>query len=190
MKNKFKSFIYYWCWTIYHYLYLHFINQVPSRHLRLLYLRIFTKHIGKNTWIDMGVRLIGCNNISIGNYCHINSDVLIKSSIQIHIYNCVSISFGVKIIDGSHDVQSSDFAHSKAPIIIEDYVWIGANAVILKGVTLGEGSVVCAGAVVTKNVEPYTIVGGVPAKVIGDRNRGLSYKHFENLKGYRRIRFF
>lgn len=190
MKRKIKGFIYYWCWTLYHYLYLHFINQVPSRHVRLLYLRIFTKYIGKHTWIDMGARLIGCSNISIGDYCHINSQVLIKSSMSISIYNSVSISYGVKIIDDSHDVQSIDFAHRKAPIIIKDHVWIGANAIILKGVTLGEGSVVCAGAVVTKNVEPYTIVGGVPAKVIGKRNRDLNYKPFENLKGYMRMRFF
>ena len=56
-----------------------------------------------------------------------------------------------------------------SPIVIEDDVWIGHGAVILKGVTLGQGSIVAAAAVVTKNVSPYSIVGGIPAKPIGSR---------------------
>ena len=59
--------------------------------------------------------------------------------------------------------------------MIEDYVWVATRATVLPGVTIGEGAVVAAGAVVTKDVEPYTIVGGVPARSIGVRNRALSY---------------
>ena len=62
------------------------------------------------------------------------------------------------------------------PIVIDDYVWIGVGATILRGVHIGEGAVVCAGAVVVHDVLPYTVVGGVPAKKIGERNRGLDYK--------------
>ena len=60
-------------------------------------------------------------------------------------------------------------------IVINDYVWIGTRAMILPNVELGEGVVVCAGAVVTKNVSPYTIVGGVPAREIGKRSNNLNY---------------
>lgn len=58
---------------------------------------------------------------------------------------------------------------------IGDYAWISRRAVILPGVTIGEGAVVAAGAVVTKNVAPYTVVGGVPAKFVAERPRGLTY---------------
>ena len=136
----------------------------------------------------MRTRIRECSNLSIGDFCHINSDVFLSATGPINIGNCVSISYSVKLISGGHDVQSSDFAHVTSPIIIEDHVWIGANAMILKGVTIGKGAVISGEAVVTKNVEPYTIVGGVPAKVIGERNRNLSYKPFEELKGFRRIR--
>ena len=61
------------------------------------------------------------------------------------------------------------------PIYIDDYVWVGVGATILQNVTIGEGAVVCAGAVVNKNVGAYEIVAGVPAKKIGERKRDLRY---------------
>lgn len=67
-----------------------------------------------------------------------------------------------------------------------DHVWIGSNATILKGITIGEGAVVCAGAVVTKDVPSFTIVGGVPAKIIGKRNQGI-VRQVEILSGYKRF---
>lgn len=60
--------------------------------------------------------------------------------------------------------------------MIEDHAWIGARVIILPGVTVGEGAVVAAGAVVTRSVPPYAVVGGVPAKRIGERNRDLLYR--------------
>ena len=78
-------------------------------------------------------------------------------------------------MSGGHKVNSSTFEGEHLPIVINDYVWVGVSAVILKGVTIGEGAVIAAGAVVTKNVEPYSIMGGVPAVVIGHRNKELDY---------------
>lgn len=69
----------------------------------------------------------------------------------------------------SKDILIRKQQHIGGIIIIEDDVWIGSNAVILKDVKLGKGCVIAAGAVVTKDVEPYTIVGGVPAKKIAER---------------------
>ncbi|MFK1641101.1 DapH/DapD/GlmU-related protein [Bacteroides fragilis] len=66
--------------------------------------------------------------------------------------------------------------NKKKPVVIEDRVWIGPNAIILHSVTIGEGAVVAAGAVVTKDVPPFSIVGGIPAKVIGSRNSNLKYE--------------
>lgn len=60
--------------------------------------------------------------------------------------------------------------------VYDDRAWIGPNTIILHSVHIGEGAVVAAGAVVTKDVEPYTIVAGIPAKKVGDRNRDLKYE--------------
>jgi acetyltransferase-like isoleucine patch superfamily enzyme len=74
-----------------------------------------------------------------------------------------------------HDPQSSNFGSVSEPVVIEDYAWLSCRSVVLPGVTVGKGAVVAAGAVVTKPVEPYTIVGGVPAKPIGKRTANLEY---------------
>jgi maltose O-acetyltransferase len=81
------------------------------------------------------------------------------------------------IYSSEHDLVDSNFSATLAPVKIGDYVFIGPRAIILAGVTIGDGAVVAAGAVVTKDVDPYTIVGGVPAKVIGER--GLKDPHYK-----------
>ena len=74
-----------------------------------------------------------------------------------------------------HDYNTLDFSTSGGEVIIEDYVWISARSIILPGLTIGRGAVVAAGAVVTKNVPAFTVVGGVPATKIGDRRKDLDY---------------
>jgi maltose O-acetyltransferase len=75
-----------------------------------------------------------------------------------------------------HFVNDPDFKGIDKPIKIRDRVWIAAGATILQGIEIGEGAVVAAGSVVNKNVEPFTMVGGIPAKKIGQRNKNLRYK--------------
>lgn len=93
----------------------------------------------------------------------------------ITIGNNVSLSMGVWIWTMEHDPQDSYYQAKGGPVVIEDYAWISCRVVILPGVTIGQGAVVAAGAVVTKDVPPYEIVGGVPAKVIGERTKDLRY---------------
>jgi maltose O-acetyltransferase len=95
---------------------------------------------------------------------------------KIFIGNSVSISFGVKLITGSHKVNSESFFGEFKPININDYVWIGAGAIVLPGCSIGRGAVVAAGSVVTKNVDAYSVVAGIPARKIGERNINLNYK--------------
>ena len=73
------------------------------------------------------------------------------------------------IYNNQHDIHSADFHTTSKPVTIEDYVFIGPRAIILPGVTIKKGAVVAAGAVVTKDVEEYTVVGGIPAKMITRR---------------------
>ena len=87
----------------------------------------------------------------------------------------VAIAAEVCILTADHDPKRSDFATRLRSVNIEDYVFIGTRAMILPGVTLGKGSIVAAGAVVTKDVAPFTVVAGVPAKPISNRCSDLNY---------------
>lgn len=75
-----------------------------------------------------------------------------------------------------HDPQDPLYQGVGGPVVIEDYAWLSCRTVILPGVTIGKGAVVAAGAVVTKDIEPYSIVGGVPAVEIGVRTKDLQYE--------------
>ena len=106
-------------------------------------------------------------NITIGKRVFINSDCKFQDQGGIYIGDDVFIGHAVVLATLNHDInpEKRPSLHP-APIHIENKVWIGSNATILPGVTIGEGSIVAAGAVVTKDVPPMTIVGGVPAKII------------------------
>lgn len=135
------------------------------------------KYCGKNVYLrPSSYDFKGLWNMSIGDYTSIP-----KGS----VFYCTeaSLSIGKKVIFGPHPtiitgdhridvigkytVDSNDkLPENDAPVVIEDDVWTGANVTILKGVTIGHGSVIAAGAVVTKSCPPYSIIGGVPAKVL------------------------
>ncbi|WP_345786497.1 acyltransferase [Prosthecobacter sp.] len=108
-------------------------------------------------------------NLAIGDCCCLGITRM-QTHERIQIGNCVVINDGVRLITGSHDIHSPTYEHVFAPIVIEDHAWIATDAMILKGVTIGRGAVVAAGAVVVKNVRPFSVVGGNPAKEIGSRN--------------------
>jgi len=111
-------------------------------------------------------------NIVIGKYCHINENVFIQGA---NIGNFVMIAPNVSILNATHNYKNSELPiimqgeEKNLNPIIEDDVWIGRNAVIMPHIKIGKGSIVGAGAVVTKDIEPYSIVGGVSAKLIKKR---------------------
>ncbi len=137
--------------------------------------------IGKNVLLHENVTV---NHSSIGDYSYINNNSLIQNTT---IGSYCSISHGVKMGLGAHPIhkfstspifykknngmkvkvieKDSDFVEYK-PITIGNDVWIGANALIMDGVTIADGAIIAAGSVVTKNIDAYSIVGGVPAKHI------------------------
>jgi len=152
-----------------------FISRIPVHALRVCYYRSVCKiKIGKKASIHLRTFIVG-RDIQIGDNSVINRNCLLDSRSGIRIGKNVSISPDVHLITGSHRVDSETFKYIGKPITIEDYAWIGSRATILQGVRIGKGAVVAAGAVVSKNVEPYSIVGGVPAIKIGDRKQNLEY---------------
>ena len=107
--------------------------------------------------------------LEIGDKTYINHDSEIRCREHVSIGNNVSIAYNVLIQDSDyHTIYKEDGTPKPQtlPIVIEDDVWIGANAIVLKGVTLGRGCVVAAGAVVTKSAPAYSLVGGNPARII------------------------
>lgn len=147
-----------------------FVKGVPFHAVRQGYLRTFGMKIGAKTGMMRGTRIIRPERISIGSNCIIGFDCFLGGEAGIQIGNNVNIaSFGV-LLGGYHDVNSPTFEAILHPIIIEDYVWIATRVTVLGGVRIGRGAVIAAGAVVTKDVPPYSIYGGVPAKKIGERN--------------------
>lgn len=163
----------YWLFT--DYVMNHIFAHVPFWLLRKVYLLICGARIGKRTQVDMNCVILDPFKLKLGAHSHINRNCLLDARGGIYIGDCVSISQRVVLVTGSHDLRSSDFTFVRETIEIEDYVWIGINATILGGVKIGKGAVVCAGAVVTKSIAPYSIVAGVPARKIGDRPCDLSY---------------
>ncbi len=117
-------------------------------------------------FVEKGGRLlIGKNSRINGAHISVSSEVNIGDNVRIAPYVLI-------MDDDYHDVEDIFGKQGKkAPIIIENNVWVATHAKILKGVTLGQGSVVATGAVVTKNVPPFTVVAGVPAKVIKILNK-------------------
>lgn len=159
------------------------ISKIPSHSVRLfLYRKIMNFNIGVKSSIFMGCSFDFGKNLSIGNYTTINAKCRIHNTGYITIGNSVSISQEVFIITADHDPDSEKFEGRIKGVFIDDYAWIGTRAIILPGIKIGKGAVVGAGSVVTKDVLPYTIVGGVPAKFIKKRSSNLSYKH-----SYRRL---
>ena len=114
--------------------------------------------------------------IEIGEHTIINYGVLLDGRRGLSIGDNVSISEGTIILTLGHDTDDPEFGLEGAPVRIDDYVFIGSYARILPGVRLGKGCVVAAGAVVTKDVEAFTIVGGIPATFIRRRNEDLRYQ--------------
>lgn len=149
----------------------------------LLESRLLRKRItacGKDVHISHDIKLYG-RDITIGDHVIIGAGAVLMCTRQpIRIGDHVMFGPGVTVITGDHrmdcvgvymsDLKDADkLPENDAPVVFEGDNWIGANATILKGVTVGEGAVVAAGALVTKDVAPYTIVGGVPARYIKDR---------------------
>lgn len=153
------------------------IGRLPSKAVRLsLARKLLGLDIHRSAHIYKWTELRIPQQIHIGMGSIIGSDSILDGRSGIYIGSNVNLSSEVALWTLQHDPQSESFSTRGGSITIEDRAWISFRATILPGVTIGEGAVVAAGAIVTKNVDPFTIVGGIPAKPIGTRNRNLTYK--------------
>ena len=150
--------------------------QKALKKIIVLWFRMRIGKYGRNTWLHPKGTYLYPKKIEIGNNVYIGHGATISCKAGLKIGDGVTIGPGLTIMGGDHNfrvvgkkVSEVKTDGKNLPVIIESDVWIGANTLILKGVRIGEGSVVGAGSVVTRNVIPYTIVAGNPAKQIGIR---------------------
>jgi acetyltransferase-like isoleucine patch superfamily enzyme len=155
---------------------LNLVGKIPSQRLRHALYRRFGMKIGQGSVIYNSCEVREPTGIAIGEHSSIGDHCVLDGRGGLTIGSSVNFSTGVWIWTMEHEVNSRDFRGSAAPVVVEDFAWISCRTVILPGVRIGKGAVVAAGAVVTKSVDPYTIVGGVPAKCIGQRSRDLDYQ--------------
>lgn len=149
----------------------------PSRTLRSYILKRFLGKIGHDTFFLRKVELLVPRNIFIGEHSVVNSYTLLDGrGGKITIGNNVDIAREVNIWTLEHDPNSDFHATKGGDVVIEDYVWIASRATILPNIRIGRGAIIASGAIVTKDVPSMSIVGGVPAKIIGKRNSKLKYK--------------
>jgi acetyltransferase-like isoleucine patch superfamily enzyme len=155
----------------------HVVGSLPSRRLRMLfYRRVMGFEIGQKTTVFLNCRFDCAKKLTIGASTVVNRGCRLDNRGGLTIGINVSISEEVCILTADHDPRLASFAGRTRPIVIEDFVFIGTRAMILPGVTLKRGSVVGAGAIVTRDVQPFAIVAGSPARAIAKRNPELRYQ--------------
>lgn len=150
------------------------IAHIPSRHLRHWGLRLMGVGFGGLYSMYAGFHIRNPRMLFIGNGCSIGPKVLLDARKGLTLGSNVVLGYESVIWTLHHDYNDVNFKTVGMPVTIGDFAWICSRSIVLPGVTIGEGAVVAAGAVVTKDVPPYTVVAGVPAKVIGQRER----KHY------------
>ena len=132
---------------------------------------------GQNSYISSKCDIRKPKNIYVGNNVSINKGVLLDGrGGKLTIEDSVDIAKEAQIWTLGHDINDQNHRTVGENVTIRHHAWICTRAIVLPGVTIGEGAVVAAGAVVTKDVPPCTIVGGVPARIIGKRNNPLTYR--------------
>lgn len=145
-----------------------------SNALRIFCCRRIFKYCGKVSNIDRKAYFGNGKNIEIGDYSSIGANSIIPNNTIIGMY--VMMAPEVHIVANNHSFDHTDLPmcfqgsiEGKNPTVIEDDCWVGVRTIFTPGHRIGKGSIIAAGAVVTKDVEPYTIVGGNPAKLIRKR---------------------
>jgi acetyltransferase-like isoleucine patch superfamily enzyme len=159
-----------WSWHV-------LVRHLPSRRLRRMWLRRMLGEFGTGAFVALDVTLMKPENARLGARVIVNAHCILDGrDAELRIGDDTDIGTHTHIWTLEHDPNDPAHGTTGASVTIEDHVWIASRVTILPGVTIGRGAVVAAGAVVTKNVPPMAIVGGVPARVIGQRQNSLTYR--------------
>ncbi len=172
ITNRFYNY-----WLDFELMLLRFVGHIPLHTVRNIFYKFAGVKIGSGSTIHMWASFFEPRNIVIGEDTIIGDHAFLDGRAPLAIGNHTDIASSVMIYNSEHDLSSDEFSAREEAVEIGDYVFIGPRAIILPGVKIGRGAVVAAAAVVTKNVPDYAIVGGVPAREIGERkNKNLNYK--------------
>lgn len=153
-----------------------FVSRVPVHTLRmLLYRFVYRMRVGRGSCIMMGCTVFKPRAVVIGDHSLVNPKCLLDGRMGIRIGNNVDIASDCMVLTLGHDIHAPDYRAKGAPVVIGDRAAIYTRAMILPGVTIGEGAIVAAGSIVTADVPAYAVVAGVPARQISERSRDLQY---------------
>jgi len=148
---------------------LRFVGFIPIHTVRKFFYLISGVKLSPTSTIHIGANFFKPSNITIGKDTIIGDHCFLDGRAPLKIGNHVGIASQVLIYNDEHNINSPDYDNSFGPVEIGDYVFIGPRAIILPGIKIGQGAVVAAGAIVTKDIPDFEIWGGVPAKKINDR---------------------
>lgn len=147
------------------------LSDFPSKRVRYYGLRLCRMNIAENVRFYQGFHIRAPHQITIEDHVTIGPKCLLDGRRGLHICHHAVIAYDAIIWTLNHDYNDMHFCAWGGKVEIGPYAWICSRSIILPGIKIGEGAVVASGAVVTKDVPPYAVVGGVPARVIGQRER-------------------
>lgn len=165
MRNKILRLVWSICWTL-------FARPFPRsicNSWKIFLLRLFGAKVSWKAYVYSSAKIFMPSNLEMADYACLGSDVDCYNAAPIVIGANTTVSQGAYLCTASHNITSPKHEQVQKPIIIEDRAWVASDAFVGMGVTIGEGAVVGARSAVFKSVEPWSVVGGNPAKFIKKR---------------------
>ncbi|MGO9791632.1 MAG: acyltransferase [Solirubrobacteraceae bacterium] len=151
------------------------VTHIPIRRLRARWLRLAGATLAPDVVIFCGAQVFKPRGLTIGRRGTIAWRVFLDARGGITMGDDVNVASDSHILTADHDVRSRYFQARAEPVRLGDFTSLGTRTMVLKGVTVGRGGIAAAGAVVNRDVPPFTIVGGIPARAIGKRATDLAY---------------
>lgn len=158
-------------------LFLKYVGFIPIHSIRKFFYILSGVNMPLDSNIYMGANFFNPSGITIGHDSLIGSNSFLDGRAPLTIGSHTSLASDVMIYNDEHNIHDQNYSNSFGTVTIGDYVFVGPRSIIMPGVTIGDGAVIAAGAIVTKNVPGFEVWGGVPAKKISDRKiKKPSYK--------------